>query len=184
MADRKRKKRTGRDAQKRTLAGVALLLVCSQAVIFAVHIMIARTIGGYDETVIINGVSVGETDVSGMTAKEAKEAVESAAQAYAGVELVLSLDGERQGSTSLGELGFSVKDLDSIIREAVDYGKDRNTVENYKILNSSEEGTNSKVFPIEYQVTEKSAEDGLNACLGSQLKKPANARLTQQDGET
>ena len=184
MADRKRKKRTGKDAQKRTLAGVALLLVCSLAVIFAVRIMIARTIGSYDETIIIDGVSIGETDVSGMTAKEAKSAVESAAQAYAGVELVLSLDGERQGSVSLGDLGLSVKDLDGIIREAVDYGKDRNTVENYKILKSSESGTNSKVFPIEYQVTEKSAEEGLEACLGSQLKKPVNARLTQQDGKT
>ena len=184
MAERKRRKQTRKDAQKRTLAGVAILLVCSLAVIFAVRIMILRTIGSYDQDIIIDGVSIGETDVSGMTAEEAKSAVESAAQAYAGVELVLSLDDGRQGTVTLGDLGLSVKDLDSIVQEATDYGKKGNSVENYKILKSSEAGTSSKVFQIEYQVTEKSAEDGLNACLGSQLKKPVNARLTQAEGKT
>ncbi len=184
MAERKRRKQTRKDAQKRTLAGVAILLVCSLAVIFAVQIMILRTIGSYDQDIIIDGVSIGETDVSGMTAEKAKSAVESAAQAYAGVELVLSLDDGRQGTVTLGDLGLSVKDLDSIVQEAADYGKKGNSVENYKILKSSEAGTNSKVFQIEYQVTEKSAEDGLNACLGSQLKKPVNARLTQAEGKT
>ena len=184
MAERKRRKQTRKDAQKRTLAGVAILLVCSLAVIFAVQIMILRTIGSYDQDIIIDGVSIGETDVSGMTAEEAKSAVESAAQAYAGVELVLSLDDGRQGTVTLGDLGLSVKDLDSIVQEAADYGKKGNSVENYKILKSSEAGTNSKVFQIEYQVTEKSAEDGLNACLESQLKKPVNARLTQAEGKT
>ena len=120
MAERKRRKQTRKDAQKRTLAGVAILLVCSLAVIFAVRIMILRTIGSYDQDIIIDGVSIGETDVSGMTAEEAKSAVESAAQAYAGVELVLSLDDGRQGTVTLGDLGLSVKDLDSIVQEATD----------------------------------------------------------------
>ena len=76
------------------------------------------------------------------------------------MELVLSLDDGRQGTVTLGDLGLSVKDLDSIVQEATDYGKKGNSVENYKILKSSEAGTSSKVFQIEYQVTEKSAEDG------------------------
>lgn len=146
--------------------------------------MILRTIDSYDKDIIIDGVSIGETDISGMTAEEAKSAVESAAQAYAGVELVLSLDDGRQGTVTLGDLGFSVKDLDNIVQEAADYGKKGKSVENYKILKSSEKGTNSKVFQIEYHVTEKSVENGLNACLGDQLKKPVDARLTQTEGKT
>ena len=54
MAERKRRKQTRKDAQKRTLAGVAILLVCSLAVIFAVRIMILRTIGSYDQDITVH----------------------------------------------------------------------------------------------------------------------------------
>ena len=77
-----------------------------------------------------------------------------------------------------------MKDLDRIVQEAADYGKKGNAVDNYKILRSSEEGTNSKTFEIEYQVTEESAQEALDASLKDLLKSPVNARLTQQGGET
>ena len=41
-----------------------------------------------------------------------------------------------------------MKDLDEIVQEAADYGKKGNSVENYKILKSSEEGTISKNFRL------------------------------------
>ena len=184
MAERRKRKRSRRDSEKRTLIGLAVLLVCALAVILVVQVTIRRTISGYDPDIIIDGVSIGETDVSGMTAEEAKAAVESASQSYADEEIILTLENGEQGSTTLGELGLSVKDLDRIVQEAADYGKKGNAVENYKILRDSEEGTNSKTFEIEYQVTEESAQEALNSCLKDCLKAPVNARLTQQGGET
>ena len=155
MAERRKRKRSRRDSEKRTLIGLAVLLVCALAVILVVQVTIRRTISGYDPDIIIDGVSIGETDVSGMTAEEAKAAVESAAQGYEDVEIILTLENGEQGKTTLGELGLSVKDLDRIVQEAADYGKKGNAVDNYKILRSSEEVTNSKTFEIEYQVTEE-----------------------------
>lgn len=184
MAERRKRKRSRRDSEKRTLIGLAVLLVCALAVILVVQVTIRRTISGYDPDIIIDGVSIGETDVSGMTAEEAKAAVESASQSYADEEIILTLENGEQGSTTLGDLGLSVKDLDRIVQEAADYGKKGNAVDNYKILRSSEEGTNSKTFEIEYQVTEESAQEALDASLKDLLKSPVNARLTQQDGET
>ena len=164
--------------------GLSVLLVCALAVILVVQVTIRRTINRYDPEVIIDGVWIGETDVSGMTAEEAKDAVESAAQSHAAEEIILTLESGEQGRVTLGELGLSVKDLDRIVQEAADYGKKGNAVENYKILRDSEEGTNSKTFEIEYQVTGESAQEALNSCLKDCLKAPVNARLTQQGGET
>ena len=185
MADNRRKrKRTGRNSYKRTLIGLAVLLICALLVIIVVQVMLHRTISRYDPDIIIEGVSIGGTDVSGMTAEEAKAAVESAAQAYAGEEIVLTLKNGGQGTVTLGDLGASVKDIDEIAQEAADCGKKGNSVENYKILKGSEDGSFSINYPIEYQVTEESAEDALNNCLGSLLKTPVDARLTRQDGAT
>ncbi len=188
MTNRKRQdKRAGnkkdiKKSQKRTALVLAAVVVCALAVIAAIQTMIRRTIDSYDPDIIISGISIGETDVSGMTAGEAADAVNAAMQAYGGEEITLTLKNGTQAVTTLQALGMSVKDLDSIVQEAVDYGKKGDAVECYKILKRAEKNENSKNFPIEYQVTEESAGEELTKQLGSLLKSPVNATLTQEDG--
>ena len=77
MADRRRKRRRRRRAQRRAVFGAALIVMFALLVILCVQIFLRSYIGKFDSHRIIQGVSIGNTDVSGLTVKKAKEKVEA-----------------------------------------------------------------------------------------------------------
>lgn len=179
-----RKRSGGSRRNRRTVIGLAAVFFCALLTVIVIQIVMRYTISRYDPDVIINGVSVGETDVSGMTKEQAKEAVETTLQLYGGEKITLQLENGNQAGAALAELGLSVKDLDKTLQQAADYGKKGNPVECYKILKAAEANENQKYFPVEYQVTEEGARQTLEARLDSFLKAPVNARLTQSGDST
>lgn len=180
---RKGKKRRSADrVSSRTILGLSAVLICAVLVIAAVQLMMHRKIDSYDPDIIIDGVLIGGIDVSGMTKEEAKTAVESTIQSFAEEKIILTLENGGQAETTLEALGVSVKDLETIVQEAVDYGKKGRAVDDYKILKSAEQGKLKKEYSIEYQVTAESAGEELKAQLNGLLKAPVNAKITQQDG--
>lgn len=167
-----------------TVFVLVLLFLCSAAAIIWIEFRIGKMIDKYDKDQIISGVSVGETDVSGMTKEEALAAVEADMQQYASVAITLTLADGNSASASLSELGISVHNLEEIVENAVDYGKTGTRTECYKILKKSEQGEAVKNFPIRYEVTEESAGTILHERLDGYMKTPENARLTQENGQT
>ena len=91
MADRRRKRRRRRRQQRRAVIGTAFVLVCALLVIVCVQIFLRSYIRKFDSHRIIQGVSVGNTDVSGLTVEKAKEKVESEVTASMKAGLDLSL---------------------------------------------------------------------------------------------
>lgn len=181
-----RKRKNGRKAKqsKRTVLLIAGLVVCALLVIVGVNVLFRVTIAKYDPDIIISGVSIGGTDVSGMNAAQAEAAVKKSAEEYASQKIVLKLDEERSVEAALAEFGLSVGDLDSAIQKALDYGKKGNPITCYKILRSAEKNENKKEFPVRYEVTEESAGSALEEKLGPILVQPADAKITQNNGET
>lgn len=174
-------KRRAESARRRTVlfgiiaAGAAVLLIV------LINSFLRRTVDRYDSDIIISGVSVGETDVSGMTAGEAKAAVTEQTEQTAGGLIIFAVEDGREARATLRELGISVKDLDEMIARAVDYGKKGDLVDRYKILKASEKGKKKK-FPVKYQVTENSAAEVLRTRTSGILKAPVNAAVTQENG--
>lgn len=164
MADRRRKRRRRRQ-QRRAVIGTAFVLVCALLVIVCVQIFLRSYIRKFDSHRIIQGVSVGYTDVSGLTVEKAKEKVESEVTASMKARLDLTLEDGRHSEVELSALGISVKDLDKTLREALDYGRKGSAVQCYKIMKKAEKNENKKKFPVEYQVTEKSAKEALNHAM-------------------
>lgn len=181
---RRGRNNTSAPLDKKTVLCIAGLVLCALAVIVGLNLTFRRTIRQADPDTIISGVRIGDTDVSGMNASQAKEAVNQAVREYSGRRIVLSLGDGQEAEVTLGDLGMSVPDLDSLVEQAVDYGKTGSAAACYKILKSAEAGTNEKVFPIDYAVTEQSAGEALDEKLGSLLEQPQNAKLTQGDGKT
>lgn len=182
---RRGKRRKGARRQKRKATfGLTVLVILAVLVVLCVQIVLRRYIGKFDKNIIIQGVFVGNTDVSGLTVKEAKEKVAAELSVYADTEITLKLDESRQASVRLGDLGLSIKGLDEMIEDAVQYGKTGSAVTCYKILKKAEAGKNEKHFPVEYQVTEKKASGVLEAALGGLLEGPENARVTLEGEET
>ncbi|MEJ8733613.1 MULTISPECIES: VanW family protein [Mediterraneibacter] len=183
MDKQKRKRRKGRryTSGKRTMAGLILLLVCAVCVIAAVQFFLHRTIDQYDKNIMIQGISVGITDVSGMTKEEAKAAVLADTESIGQEKMTLVLENGDQAETTLTELGLTVKSLDNVLKQAADYGKVGNAVNCYKILRNAEKGKVKKNFPVQYKVTEKTAAPVLEECLDPLLNLPVNAYVTQDE---
>ena len=173
------------EQNKKAILLIAGLVFCALIVITGINVMFRMTIRRYDPDIIISGVTVGGTDVSGMNASQAEAAVKKAAEDYASDSIImLELDGERGTETALSELGMYAADLDSVIRKAVDYGKKGNPLTCYKILKSAEKNENEKDFPVKYEVSEESAGSALEEKLAGMLRAPEDAKLTQSGGET
>ena len=166
---------------RRAILGLLFVLACAVCVIVLVQLYLHKTIDKYEKNVIIKGVSIGTTDVSGMTKEEAKSAVLADTESCGQEQLILTLENGNQGEATLAELGLTVKELDSVIQKAADYGKVGNAVSCFKILKNSEKGKEKKRFTIAYQVTEEDAKRILEERLNPLLKLPANARVTQDE---
>lgn len=175
---RRRRRRRLRRSEAKAIFRLIQVAFCALVVILCVQFFLHRYIRKFDERIIIQGVSVGNTDVSGLNAKKAKEKVKEELSAYADEKMELSLEDGRKGESTLGELGFTVKGLDAVIQEAVDYGKKGNALSCYRILKRAQKNKNEKVFEVSYQVSEKAAGKVLNAAFSDQLNLPENARVT------
>ena len=97
--------------------------MCALLVIVCVQIFLRSYIRKFDSHRIIQGVSVGNTDVSGLTVEKAKEKVESEVTASMKAGLDLTLEDGRHSEVELSALGISVKDLDKTLKEALDDGR-------------------------------------------------------------
>ena len=182
MGSRERiKKRKRQQTDKKTVIVLAVIFLCAVGVITGIRIMLHRTIDRYDPNIIISGVSIGETDVSGMTEKEARAAVEQTIEQYSAETITLNLENGGQAQATLGELGLTAKNLDRIVRRAVDYGKTGDLVDCYKILKKAEKKEDHKTFSLEFEVTADSVNAIAQERLSGQLKSPVNARLTREN---
>ena len=124
----KRKKQKKAEHDKKAVLLIVGLVFCAFLVIIGINVLFRMTIAKYDPDIIIPGVTIGGTDVSGMNAAQAEAAVKKAAEEYASRTIVLKLDEERSAEAALTELGMSAADLDSVIRDALDYGKKGNPI--------------------------------------------------------
>lgn len=178
MGDKRKKRRRMRRADKKALLGAGFILLCAILVICCIQIVLRRYINTFDSHRIIQGVSIGNTDVSGLTIKKATERVQEDLNVYAKEKIRLTLDAKRQGEVELGAIGIAVKDLEDTVQQAMDYGKKGNPVQCYKILKKVEKNKNKKNFPVTYEVMPKKAESGLNNAVVAILHAPENASLT------
>lgn len=110
-----------------------------------------------DNSVIADGVMIGSLDVSGMTADEAAQVVETYFERYKSGTLCLSFNGT-ETQISFEELGISW-DNPEVIEEAVSCGKTGNVLQLYKELTQLKK--ENKVYPIEYSLDSTLVEEYL-----------------------
>lgn len=178
---RQKTKRRAAAVRRRTVILGIFVAAAALLVIIVINSLLRRTVEKYDPDIIIDGVFIGDTDVSGMTAEEAKAAVSENTGLISGELIVFTLEDGREARATLKELGAAVKDLEEITGQAADYGKKGSLVECYKILKASEKGK-QKNYPVRYQITEESAAEVLTARMDSILEGPENAAIIQKGG--
>ena len=138
--------------QKKWIAGVMAALALSAGC--------ALYAGAEQADVISQGVFIGDTDVSGMTAEEAEAYVEGEVQKLAESVITLQM-GESQVSKTWQELGLKWKNED-LIEEISQLGTTGNIVRRYKEQKDLQ--NQSSHYEIEYALDEAAEKEFVASC--------------------
>lgn len=109
-----------RRRRRRILIG--LIFSCLVLVLGISSFILHKAVSKYPDDVICKNVFIGTVDVSGMSKKEAKAAVEAQLEA----DKLLSVSIQTENGTAEGtleELGLKYKGIDKAVSKAMDYGK-------------------------------------------------------------
>jgi vancomycin resistance protein YoaR len=126
---------------------------------------------------IVSGVSIGDIDVSGMTAEEAKAAVENYLEPYKTATVTLKVNDDAAYTTP-GELGYDWSNSD-VVAHAVSLAKEGNVITRYK--ERTDIKNSPKQYDIETAVNEETLTETITNCL-SQFNQPAVNATIQRDG--
>lgn len=177
---RRRKKRTRYNRRSIFLLGFALAVAV--LVIGGIEFSMQRSVKKRDDGTILQGIYIGDIDVSGMTKKEAATAVEATLKMYCAEKIEFQLETGGVVKAELGELGLDAKDIEGIVKKAERYGKRGNTVSAYKIIRNSEKGKLRYEIPLQLQVSKKKVTEVLQERSREFLSLPVDAYVTQKDG--
>lgn len=171
-----------RSKKQRLLTTIIVIILVIAMV--ATSILIAFPTSAKDrktsKSTISEGITIGGVDVSGMTKKEAEEALDSFADSFNNTVFTIKSD-EGKSITATGEdLGITVNSEDAIDK-ALKYGCSGNPVERF-INSKSLENGEKKDFPITYKTTYSTASDFLKANEASIVTEPVNNGLKRENG--
>jgi len=128
---------------------------------------------------ITKGVFIDEVDVGGMTADEAKKAVDNFIEELKNKKITIQAD-DKSVSATLGEMGYSYK-LNDAIEQALNLGKTGNLIKRYKDMKDiAYEGVR---FPIEFLLDDKKVREFVSSSAGVFDVEPVNATVSRKDGK-
>lgn len=178
----RRHRRTRRDQvrRQRRFIFIAAAVLCAILIVLVIcGVMFGRYIKEHDNGKILNGVFIGQTDVSGMTEKEAEKAVEETLAASSQETIHFQLENGSGFDIVLEHLGFDAENAKEAVSGAVSYGKKGNVFQRYRLIRKSEKKELKKQFDLNYTVDEEKTIQQLTWQVQPLLATPINAAVTQ-----
>lgn len=126
MAGKRRRKkkirRIARQRQQRRMILFGLILLSVLIVFGGTGLFLHKAVNKYPKNEICKNIYIGPVNVSGMTKKEAKAALEKQFEADKKLSVTMKVD-KKEAQATLEELGFRYNDVDKTVKKAMDYGK-------------------------------------------------------------
>lgn len=184
MPKQNKKKQIGsRRAQRRKRQRIAFLSgLCLAAVLIIFGIsygVLYKYVHKVKDGTIAKHIFIGEADVSGMTSKQALDAVESKLAEYQTMKITMKV-GDETAEATLGELGFGAKDVDKLVEQAVSYGKKGSVWKRYHALRKLNK--ENKVIKPVFTLNQEAAAAIVNERAKSLEKGAVNASISYQNG--
>ena len=129
MSDKRLKHRIARNKRReqrkkqKIRRALCLAFVGALACLGVAYGCLRHYVCGFPQDRILDRVYIGTVDVSGMTGKEAKQAVQEHHQEHLEYQVTMKVE-EASAKATLGELGLYHKDVDRLVEEALSYGKE------------------------------------------------------------
>jgi len=156
------------------LASVTLLILALIVFIFP-----GKAYAAENEDTICNGVFIDTVDVSGMTAKEAQEALKKHIEGLRSKSFALIV-GDKSLIITMGDLDYSFEPH-NYIKQALGLGKSGNLIKRYKDNKDIEHG--KKVYPLIYTYNENKLRKLIETGARKFEKAPKNASFSRKNGE-
>ena len=173
------RRRAKKRAQKKALLLGGIILVAVLSALLIGYFSVRSEVNKVAKDTIWNYISIDGVDVSGMKADEAKEALAEKVEEYQKQELTLIADGVK-AEVTLKDLGFEMKDVDKLVKEAVDYGKEGSVWERHRQLKALEEAPQN--LKANFQVDEKIAKTTITEKIPHLDNEARNATIKREDG--
>ena len=104
------------------LATAGIIAFSILVVLGIVYFVFRSRVKSTADNEIYNNVYIETVNVSGMKKSDAKKAVEAKIKKYQEQSISLRIE-EENVQVTLGELGFTIKDVDKLVEKALAYGK-------------------------------------------------------------
>lgn len=171
--------RANRRNQKRTLMIGGIVLIAVLVAFLVGYFSVKKSVNKVAKDIIWDQISIDGVDVSGMTAKEAKAALEAKITGYQLKEVTLVAD-ETEAVVTLGDLGFAYENADELIEEAVSYGKKGSVWSRYKKLKNLQE--NVQEYEAGYVVDETAIPTVISQKIPHLENEAVNATIKRENG--
>jgi len=138
----------------------------------------ASALAAANEETVNKGVFIGDVDISGMTALEARDAVKQKVKAAGGKTIILTV-GDKKAYAAASDLGVYWKNTE-VIDEAIGLGKSGNIVKRYKDNKDLENDT--KTLDLEYAVKKSDIKSYLETQNDNLNSEAQDGSLTRESG--
>lgn len=168
---RKRKNRK----RRRTVYLCSVYLMFALVVFGLIYMALYKYVHKVDEKRICDNIYIGPVKVSGMDAGEAKSAMEQKAEEWKNLKLTMGV-GDQTAEATLGELGFSMKEVDKLVKEAVSYGKEGSLLERFKAIRRLKK--EKKQIILAFSLDKEAASSVIDERTTPLEKRAVNAAIT------
>lgn len=132
-----------------------------------------------NDTTICKGVFIDQVDVSQMTGKQARAAVEEYVENLR-TKRVAVMVSDNIVQTDLGSLGYTA-DYTDAVEQALNFGRTGNLIKRYKELKDIEHG--NVVLPLTYTFDMKKIRDWVENSVSAYNTPPVNATVKRENGK-
>ena len=148
-AQAKKAKKGKKNNQKKMLIAVLALILVGAAAFLGIYLSVKSAVEKVPADKICNNVYVDETNLSGMSAEEAKSAIAAKVEEYQTLTVDLIAE-EAKVQVTLQDLGFATTNMEQVVEEALSYGKEGSIWNRYSQIKDLEES--NVVLKAEYAV--------------------------------
>lgn len=165
--------------RKRALVLGGLLISLLLLVYVAIYVTVWIKVSKVDKDKICNNVFIETVDVSGMTANEAKTALEDKSAEYD--KQIASLNvGAESTEVTLGEMGFCISDIDGLVNKALSYGKTGGVWSRYSELKQLKK--EAKKISVSYVVDKELTQAMMEEKVTVQEEAAKDATIKRENG--
>lgn len=129
----------------------------------------------------LNGIYIGDVDVSGLSGEEAKEALDSWLLESAQTSVSFHV-GDKTVEVKPEELGIALKDADEMVKKAVNYGKEGNLFKRYKDMKNLEKKEKLVLQEPKYTLDETKIDEIIESKCKPLEEGAKNATIARADG--